>query len=483
MANPPLLRPEKRVLPTLNEDGTRRWLKPKHAPGRYDRARKLVGWSLIVLFVGLPFLRVGGYPAVWLNLPARQFVMFGKVFLATDTEVLLLGMLSVFVAVFLLSALLGRVWCGWGCPQTVYMELVYRPIERFADRMTKRSRGRRQGLATTLKYVAFLLVSMGLAHTFLAYFVSVDELAVWMLSSPFEQPVHFLIMAGTVGLMMFDFAYFREQMCTVVCPYARLQSALLDKHSLIVGFDRRRAEPRGKGAAKELKRKLPMVQRRHGDCIDCSACVAACPAGIDIRDGLQLECIACAQCVDACDNVMQRLGAPTGLIRYSSQAALEDGEETKLLRVRTVVYPLLLVGLLGGLAVAVASHGASEVEVLRGTGAPFTVESNVVRNQVRVRVANRTDETQRYTIEVMGPEGTELIAPINPLPVAPHETESAQVFVLAPQGQFVGGDLQVKIVVSSGEFREERPFRLLGPMGSGVVRAGKVRATPPRLSR
>lgn len=481
MSDPSLLKSEKRVLPTLNDDGTRRWLKPKHAEGRYDTARKVVGWGLIVLFVLLPFWKIGGHPAIWLNLPERQFVFFGKVFLATDTEVLLLGMLSIFITIFLLSALLGRVWCGWGCPQTVYMELVYRPVERFADKMAKRF-GQRS-LASTFKYLAFLLISMGLAHTFLAYFVSVDVLAQWMVSSPLEQPAAFLIMAGTVGLMMFDFAFFREQMCTVICPYARLQSALLDKHSLIIGYDRKRGEPRGKGATKEIKKKLPLLERQHGDCIDCGACAAACPTGIDIRDGLQLECIACAQCVDACDNIMDRIGAPRGLVRYSSQAILEEGEKKKLIRGRTVVYPFLLAGLLGGLAFAVSTHQSTEVKMLRGTGAPFTVEDGVVRNQVRIRISNRTEGSQSYALDVIGPEGTTLLAPVNPLAVEPNATESALVFVHAPQAAFKQGDLQVKIIVTTDGFREERPFRLLGPMGTGNVKQGKVRSSPPRLKK
>src|SRR5690606_13549749 len=251
----------------------------------------------------------------------------------------------------------------------------------------------RRPAALAGKYLVFLVISMGLAHTFLAYFVSVDALAAWVRMSPFEHPAPFLVMAVTTGLVMFDFAYFREQMCTVVCPYARLQAVLLDKHSLIIGYDQKRGEPRGKAAVGEIKRKLPMVDRSFGDCIDCRACVTVCPTGIDIREGLQLECIACAQCVDACDSIMRNVGAPEGLIRYSSQATLEEGEKPKLLRARTAIYPALLVILVGLLVFVVAGRESAEVKVLRGVGAPFTEQADgTVTNQIRVRIANRSEE-------------------------------------------------------------------------------------------
>lgn len=468
MHGPPLISPEERVLPTLNDDGTRRWITPKHAAGRFNTIRTVVGWLLIGVFVAIPFLRMNGRPLVWLDLPARRFTLFGKVFLPTDTEVLLLGMLAIFVTIFLLSALLGRVWCGYGCPQTVYMEMVYRPVERFFSRLSKGyEKTWRRPAASAGKYLVFLVISMGLAHTFLAYFVSVDALAAWVRMSPFEHPVPFLVMAVTTGLVMFDFAYFREQMCTVVCPYARLQAVLLDKHSLIIGYDQKRGEPRGKAAVGEIKRKLPMVDRSFGDCIDCRACVTVCPTGIDIREGLQLECIACAQCVDACDAIMNKVGAPEGLIRYSSQATLEEGAAPKLLRARTAIYPVVLALLVGLLAFAVSRHDGAEVKVLRGVGATFTEQADgVIANPIRVRIANRSAETTPYSLRVEGPEGVTLVAPMNPVVVAPDATESAPAFVRAPRALFAGGDVEVKIVVESPDgWSTALPFKLLGPGG------------------
>jgi cytochrome c oxidase accessory protein FixG len=465
---PPLLAPERRVLPTLNDDGTRRWITPKHARGRFNTLRTVVGWVLIGVFVAIPFLRMNGRPLVWLDLPTRHFTLFGTVFLPTDTEVLLLGMLAIFLGIFFLSAVLGRVWCGYGCPQTVYMELVYRPVERFFSRLSKgyeKTWRRPAGLVG--KHLVFLLISMGLAHTFLAYFVSVDALAQWVRMSPFEHPAPFIVMAVTTALVMVDFSFFREQMCTVVCPYARLQAVLLDKHSLIIGYDQKRGEPRGKAAVGEIKRRLPLVERSFGDCIDCNACVSVCPTGIDIRDGLQLECIACAQCVDACDAIMTKVGAPQGLIRYSSQATLEDGEKPKLLRVRTMIYPALLVILVGLLVFVLTGRESAEAKVLRGVGAPFTEQADgTITNQIRVRIANRSSETTAYSLRVAGPEGVVMVAPVNPVTVAPDGTESAPAFVQAPRGIFSQGDVEVRIVVEAPDgWSAELPFKLLGPGG------------------
>ncbi len=448
-----------RVLPTLNVDGTRRWVRPKLFPGKYHTRRKVIGFALVVLFFALPFVTIGGKPAILLDVVRREFSLFGATFYATEGVLLMLLMLSIFVGIFWVSAVYGRVWCGYGCPQTVYLEFLFRPIERWLEG----SRGQqlkldREGAngRRVLKYVIYALLAVVLGNLFLSYFVGVKALGHWLSGSPLEHPIPFLVMFVTAGLVFFDFAYFREQMCTIICPYARLQSVLLDKRSLIVAYDSQRGEPRGarqKGAS-------------NGDCIDCKACVVACPTGIDIRDGLQLECVACAQCVDACDGVMAKVKRPLGLIRYATKAELAGDTGKKRFRPRAIVYPALLAVLLTALVVWGRGSSEPKVTVLRGTGVPFVVEPDGrVRNQLRVKVHNRFDHTTEFRIALEGAPGSELIAPENPVRVEPDEMTTTGIFVEAPPDLFEGGRRPIELVVTTPDgFQVTVPYDLLGPL-------------------
>lgn len=451
-----------RVLSTLNRDGSRRWLRPKLSPGSYHRRRQIVAWSLIVIFTVIPYLKMNGKPLILLDIVHRQFTLFGHTFLATDTRFLMLFMISILVAIFLLTAIVGRVWCGWACPQTVYMEFLFRPLERLIEG----GRGKqlildRQGpnWRRVVRYLVFVPVCMFLAHTFLAYFVGVDQLFLWVQGSPFQHPWAFVVMAGVTVAMLFDFGFFREQTCLVACPYGRLQSVLLDRRSVIVGYDERRGEPRSKGGRKKG------ATIDVGDCVDCKACVTTCPTGIDIRDGLQMECIHCTQCIDACDAVMDKVGKPRGLIRYSSQAELA-GEGKKVLRPRVIFYPLILllsVGLLVGLLVTAAD---TDVAIVRSSGTTFQRfdQTGEIANSLRVKITNRAETARMYQIEVVGEERARVIAPDNPVPAAAGETRDVGIFVVGPPEMFEGGRKQVTLRVSHEEgFSKETTFVLLGP--------------------
>lgn len=443
-----------RVLPTLNADGSRRWLRPRLSPGRFLTARRVVGWLLIVFFVAAPWIHVGGLPLFRLDIPARRFVVFAAEFRATDTFFLMLLLLAIFLSIFWLTALVGRVWCGWACPQTVYMELLFRPIERFFDGGKGRSAGRQ-----IAKYVVYGGLSVLLANVFLAYFAGAETVVQWMTRPPWEHPVGFSVVALTSGLMFFDFAYFRDQMCTVVCPYARLQSVLLDKHSLIVGYDVARGEPRGKKRDREDGR--PM-----GDCIDCRACVTTCPTGIDIREGLQLECVGCAQCIDACDAIMVRIGKPKGLVRYSAQSVFEKpGTKAKILRARTLLYPVLIAALAIGLALSLGQKRDADVTVLRGLDAPFVeLPGGLIRNQLRVKVVNRRPSARQFVLSIPGLASDALLAPQNPLSVGAEDTVTTPVFVTVPRSSFVRGLHAIEVLVRDGEgFESRTDFQLLGP--------------------
>lgn len=449
--------PSYRVLPTLNADGTRRRVRPRLYTGPRHTARRVTAWGLMLLFAGAPWVTIGGKPLVLFDLPKREFTLVGRTFLPTDGVLLMLLLLTIFVGIIWVTALVGRAWCGWACPQTVYMEFLYRPIERLFE-------GRREdqlrldkmggGLRRVAKNVVFLLVSFVLANIFLSYFVGPRTLIAWTQLSPLEHWTPFLVVAATTALVFADFAWFREQMCTVACPYARLQSVLLDRRSLVVGYDRLRGEPRGKGKP----------QPGRGDCIDCNACVVACPTGIDIRDGLQLECVACAQCADACDGIMAKIKKPLGLIRYGSQATLETHEKSRILRPRLAVYSALLAVLLGALVTFGAERRETEVTVLRGTGAPFTATGELVTGALRVRVRNRAERAARYRLSVPNAPDVKLIAPENPFEVAVGSARTTAFFAVAPKRAFVGGSLPIVVRVTDEHGASvDTPYRLLGP--------------------
>lgn len=462
--NGPFAKVEGRVLSTLNPDGSRRWLMPKLSPGKHWRRRWVVAWILIIVFAALPWTRIGGEPPILLDIMTRRFVFFGGVFRPTDTLLLAVLIIAIFVGIFLLTALFGRVWCGWGCPQTVYMEFVYHPIERFflgkAYGNTKVSVA---GWRRVLMYAAFFVVSAHLANTFLAYFVGTDRLVEWTFGSPFQHPTAFITFAIVTGLMMFDFCFYREQLCTLVCPYGRFQSVLLDRDSIIVGYDKIRGEPRTKKKPKGADDGVAPDDRR-SDCVDCTLCVQTCPTGIDIRDGLQLECIHCAQCIDACDAVMRKLGRPTGLIRYSSQNRLERTPR-KGFRFRTVVYPAILVVAISAFLALLFTRKDAMVVQLRAEGTPYAVTGDgMVTNIVRLRVDNRTGEPRTYTIA--GVDGTSLRETVT-LDVEPYLNAVATLHVLSQPTDFMNGRRTIALRVADGtSFDEQQTFSIIGPYGT-----------------
>ncbi len=462
--------PEERVLSTLNVDGSRRWMRPVVAAGDFWKRRLITGWLLIALFVALPLIQVGGKPSILLDLPRREFTFFGATLLATDTVLLMLGLLGIFLSIFLITALFGRAWCGWGCPQTVYMEFLFRPIERLIEGSIKeQEKLDKQKFAPRrlLKYAIYAVLSVLLANVFLAYFVPVGQLWHWVLSPPAEHPEGFAVVGITSVMMFIDFAWFRDQMCVVACPYARLQSVLLDKRSLVVLYDVNRGEPRGKlqkKATADLSIGAPAV----GDCVDCGACVRTCPTGIDIRQGLQLECISCTQCIDACDAVMDKIKKPRGLIRYGAQQEIEDKvpltARHHLLRVRTALYPLGLL-IIGGLfLLALSRRTNAEVTVLRGIAAPFVVmDDGSVQNTMRVKIHNHSGSDHLYQVTLKNAGDLQLVAPNNPIPVKAGELRTEGMFVIG-KAAAIGKRRDLEVVVGDGETLEKTiVFKLLGP--------------------
>ncbi|MEM9345897.1 MAG: cytochrome c oxidase accessory protein CcoG [Planctomycetota bacterium] len=477
--NPNLLQPDEHVLSTLESDGSRRWLYPRLSKGPFLFWRRVVAWVLIAIFTVIPFIKINGQPAILLDILRREFHIFGITFLPTDTFLLALLMLSVFLSIFIMTAMFGRVFCGWACPQTVYMEFLFRPIERLFDgRAGLGGKPARPPAAwrTVAKYIVFYALCIHLTHVFLSYFVGIEQLFQWSLGSPFNHPVAFTFIVFVSAALMFHASVFREQLCIVACPYGRMQSVLLDRSSMIISYDESRGESRGKlGRAKrqafeeknkpEEERTVGLdVLKLHGDCIDCGECVTTCPTGIDIRDGLQLECVGCAQCIDACNTIMEKVGRPKGLIRYTSQEALE-GKGGRLLRPRVFIYAALLTAVFGSFLFALTNRSMADVTPIREKGRPFVaLDDRQVLNQMRMKIVNRDRVTHTYTVEVAEPAGVTLSVQGGAPTIQPGETQTVSIDLTAPFEMFTTGRLDVYLVVSDGEqVVAEEAFQMKGP--------------------
>ncbi|MBK7974014.1 MAG: cytochrome c oxidase accessory protein CcoG [Deltaproteobacteria bacterium] len=452
---------------SLLQDGSRKFVHPADVTGRFTRLRWVVFGALIAIYAALPWITVGGHPAVFLDIQRRRFYLFGETFNAQDAWLVFFLVSGVGFALIAMTALWGRVWCGYACPQTVFLEGFYRRVERWIEG-PREQRIRRNAAPLSfdkvwrkvLKHAMFAALSLLVAHIFLSYFTSLDQLFQWVRLSPAEHPEAFGWMAGISILMYLNFAWFREQFCLIVCPYGRLQSVLTDRDSIIIGYDVKRGEPRGK-----------VGKEGAGDCVDCRRCVVVCPTAIDIRHGLQLECVGCAACIDACDEIMDKVGRPRGLVRYDSQAGL-DGKPRRFWRPRLALYAVLgLVGLVVA-TFSFASRTQFEANLLRAQGPPFVVDGAVVRNTFNIHLVNKSPQRATLVLRAEGGDGFEYLIPVPSVPLASLASINVPVIVTAPLGK-VGEQARVKLTASmegvEGEQRElVAPF--LAPRHAGGER-------------
>ena len=456
--------PPEELLYSLSADGKRKFMHPVVRKGHYWEIRRVIGWALIVLFYALPLIPLGEYPAVFLDIDTRRFHVLGATFHPTDNLLLAAFGFGVVVTVFFVGSTFGRVWCGFGCPQTVYMEFLFRPIESWIEGGPTNQRhlnkapwsAKKVGIKAA-KWALFGAVALTMATTFVAYFTGWQALGPGLLHDPLHWKGALFTIAFISALIVFAFGWFRDQMCTIACPYGRLQNVLSDKDTLLVAYDTERGEPRTR--AKDLAPGM-------GACIDCGACVSACPTGVDIRRGFQVECIGTAQCVDACDEVMRKLGRPTGLIKFTSEREQQGGLR-HLWRTRNLIYLALMTVAWGTFGTLVFTRADALVEVVRGGREPYRMlNSGEVANQQRIRFTNQREEPQRFSVEVLTPKEAQLVLSESPVDVAKEQVVTVNAVITVPRAIFADGQATVRYLVTSDKgYRKEISFLLLGPFG------------------
>lgn len=358
-------------LTTISSDGKRSWIYAKKSVGKFTNYRKIVALILLVIFYVGPFIKIGQNPIMLFDVLQRKFVIFGVVFWPQDLHLLLLSFITFIVFIALFTVIFGRLYCGWMCPQTVFMEFVFRQIEYLIEgsaanqrRLDKGNFGFDKIWRKSLKHLVFFLIAIVTSLTFLAYIIGLDNVIDLLAAGPIDNIGAYAGLLIFSGIFYFIFAFFREQVCTIACPYGRLQGVLVDKKSIIVGYDYKRGEPRG-----PIKKD---VVSENGDCINCNACVVVCPTGIDIRNGTQLECINCTACIDACDAVMDRVKKPRGLIRYDSEEGIETGHHT-IFNMRSIAYSAVLVLLMFFVGYLFMLRGSFESTILRARGSLYQI--------------------------------------------------------------------------------------------------------------
>jgi cytochrome c oxidase accessory protein FixG len=452
---------------TIRADGSRPFLYPADTHGRFTTARRYSALFLIAFYLSLPWIKINGYPAVFLDIAERRFHLFGITLAAQDMWLLFFVITGVGFSLFFVTALLGRVWCGWACPQTVFLDHVYRRIERWIEGDAVKRRALAAAPLSigkiakrTVKHALYLLVSATIAHLFLAYFVSLPEVWSMMRAAPVEHWSAFAFMAIYTGILYFNFAWFREQLCIVICPYGRIQSALIDDHSMVIGYDAQRGEPRGKS----LRPLDGSAGPKTGDCVDCLRCVHVCPTGIDIRQGLQMECIGCTACIDACDDVMTRMHRPHGLIRYDSQMAF-SGKRTRWLRPRTILYGVLLAIGASVAITALTTVRPANLGVIRITGAPYIVDPSTVRNQFFVRIVNKRNAPAKFVLQLdRAPANLRQTGLTATIEVGPLGEINQPLVLQQPRSDYVGPFIfGINVKESGGSFTLSRDVEFLGP--------------------
>lgn len=439
----------------LNERGGRKWVYAKKPSGQWWTRRSIVAYLVLTFLVAVPWIHISGNPLVILDIANRKFIIFGAIFWAQDTFILALLMLSFVLFIVLFTVTFGRLWCGWTCPQTIFLEMVFRRIEYLIEgdyrkrlELDKSPWTTKKIVKKTLKHGIFILISIAMTNVFLMWFIG-SEGWLQLVSEPINQHLGgFAIMLLISAVFYWIYSFFREQICTMVCPYGRMQGVLLDSKTIMVAYDYKRGEPRG--------------AKNSGDCIDCKQCVSVCPTAIDIRNGTQLECVNCTACIDQCNIVMKTIGKPPGLIRYASEASIKGGH-SKIWNARNRAYSVVLLIIFSFFIYTLFTRPVIETTILRAPGLLYQEQDSTYSNVYNIKVVNKTHDEMPLELRILSHEGTIQLAG-KEMTIKDQDMYESTFVLYIPKNEIRGDKTEVEFgVFSEDELIETYQTTFVGP--------------------
>ncbi|NOT50199.1 MAG: cytochrome c oxidase accessory protein CcoG [Chitinophagaceae bacterium] len=442
---------------TVDAKGKRNWIFAQKPKGRFYNIRTWVSWGFFALFFTLPFIKMNGRPLFLFNITESKFIIFGKIFWPQDFFIFGLTMVTFIVFIVLFTAAFGRLFCGWVCPQTIFMEMLFRKVEYLIEGDAAKQKllknapwNTEKVIKKTTKHLSFFLLSFIIANFFLSYIIGMDELKKIISEPVSEHIVGFLAIIIFSAVFYGVYAYFREQVCTVICPYGRLQGVLLDRNSMIVAYDHKRGEPRDK------YKKAGTAEINTGDCIDCFQCVKVCPTGIDIRNGTQMECVGCTACIDACNKMMEAVHRPTGLIRYASENGISEGKKLRYTG-RMKFYTVILIILTGILTLLLISRKDIDGTIIRTRGTLYIERgTDSLANLFNIKVINKTLKNIPVTLRLEGSakeEGKIELVGATDIHLKQEDQASGSFFIVLPRKFVTARKMKLQIGLYEGDKR------------------------------
>ncbi len=439
----------------IDDTGKRKWILAKQPKGKWYRRRTIFSSFILLFLIFAPIIKIRGNPLMLLDIANRRFSIFGNIIYAQDTHIMAVVMAVTIVFIVLFTVIFGRLWCGWACPQTIFMEMIYRRIEYLFEGNYRKKRKKIKSptlrfLNLFFKHLSYFAVTIILTNILLNWFTGPERLRE-IISSPISENMKgFLVMIGISIFYYWIFAHFREQVCTMVCPYGRLQGVLLDSRSITVAYDYKRGEPRG--------------AKNKGDCIDCKQCIAVCPTGIDIRNGTQLECVNCTACIDECNSVMKKIKKDPGLIRFDSVEGIEKGKKA-IFNTRTYAYSAVLIILLIVLAFTVSNRSDLDISILRVPGTIYQeIDSINISNIYNTKILNKSSDEKILTFKLLEPSEGSIQLAIPEVKIEIHGTYESVLIIKIPKKRLKAKSTDIKIgIFDNNILLETSALNFIGP--------------------